>query len=447
MAASGQGVSSGPGGPADTARQRATRAFYCYRVLSRAYFHLPILWVWFVEGHHIRIWVAAILFATYSATLTFGAPLARRLQRFLPPARSMLLGEIVKVAGLLGLVLAGGNVPAVLAAQLIGGIGYSMAQGPDSVLLRSLYHDDEAADYSGHESRSMSMVFVSVLIAGVTGGYLYSRIPASPFIASMCTGGLAAVVVVIMERLAAGGGTPASAPRGIAARDRSRGAAPAPPSGAPRRPRLPALSAADWQWILYYAMVRGLALAAFVALLPMIFFVDLRVPVSMFGVVLGSFSLFAYLSGRYGTRAVKRLPDSLIPLISAAVLAGSFALFAGAGVLAVALVGMATLGAASGVVRPLAMSRLQSIPHRSAAERGAVIATMERCYGAFNAVAVVSGGIVADLASVQDALWTYAALSGALGALWFLAMARNWAAAPAAGDRAVPVRRRIKASR
>lgn len=407
-----------------------TRAFYCYRVLSRAYFHLPILWVWFVEAHHIRIWVAAMLLATYSATLTFGAPLARRLQRFLSPARSMLLGEIVKVAGLLGLMLAGGHVIAVLAAQLIGGIGYSMAQGPDSVLLRSLYRDDKAADYAGHESRSMSMVFISVLVAGVIGGYLYSWIPASPFVASMCASGLAAVVAVIMERLAVSvpGAVPAPA-----ARDGQ--AAPARPSGAQRGQRLSALTAADWQWMLYYAMVRGLAIAAFVALLPMVFFVDLRVHVSMFGVVLGSFSVFAYVSGRYGTRAVKRLPDPLIPLISAAVLAGSFALFAGAGVLAVALVGMATLGAASGVVRPLAMSRLQSIPHQSAAERGAAVATMERCYGAFNAVAVAGGGIVADLANVADALWTYAALSGALGALWFLAMARNWTAAPAADAR------------
>lgn len=405
-----------------TARQRATRAFYCYRVLSRAYFHLPILWVWFVESHHIRIWVAAILLATYSATLTFGAPLARRLQQFLPPARSMVLGEIVKVAGLLGLMLAGGHVLAVLAAQLIGGIGYSMAQGPDSVLLRSLYRDDETGDYAGHESRSMSMVFVSVLIAGVIGGYLYSRIPASPFIASMCAGGLAAVAAVIMKRLAVASGMVGSGPGS------------APPE---RHRQLSVLSAADWQWMLYYAMVRGLAIAAFVALLPMVFFVDLRVHVSMFGVVLGSFSVFAYLSGRYGTRAVKRLPDPLIPLISAAVLAGSFTLFASAGVLAVALVGMATLGATSGVVRPLAMSRLQSIPHRSAAERGAAVATMERCYGAFNAVAVAGGGIVADLANVQDALWTYAALSGALGALWFMAMTRHWAAAPAT-DTQVP---------
>lgn len=412
---------------ATDARNRATRVFYGYRVLSRAYFHLPILWVWFVEDHRVRVWVAAILLATYSATLIFGAPIARRLQHYLPPARSMLVGEIVKAAGLLGLVLSGGNVPGVIAAQLVGGIGYSLAQGPDSVLLRSLYNDDETTEYSSHESRSMSLVFVSVLAAGVAGGFLYGWVPASPFIASICTSVLAVGAAMIMGRLAAASGM----------LDRASAAAPGPAAGAaagngdqPRRGRQAILTAGDWQWMLYYAMVRGLALAAFVALLPMVFFVDLKVHVSVFGVVLGSFSLFAYLSGRYGTRAVKGLPDPLIPLLSAVALAGAFSLFAAAHIFIVALAGMALLGTVNGVVRPLAMSRLQSIPKRSAAARGVAVATMERCYGALNAVAIVAGGVIADRGGVARALWTYAALSAAFGILWLAAMARHWMSAP-----------------
>jgi MFS family permease len=179
----------------------------------------------------------------------------------------------------------------------------------------------------------------------------------------------------------------------------------------------------------YYAMVRGLAVAAFVALLPMVFFVDLRVQVSLFGLVLGSFSLFAYLSGRYGTRAVRSLPDLAVPLISAAVLAGAFALFAAANEIGVALVGMALLGAANGVVRPLAMSRLQSVPNRTAAQRGFVVGTMERCYGSFNAIAVIAGGVIADLANVHTALWVYAIGSGALGVAWFAVLASGRRAA------------------
>ncbi|MBO0819466.1 MAG: hypothetical protein J2P26_01295, partial [Nocardiopsaceae bacterium] len=194
------------GQPAARARRLATRAFYCYRVLSRSYFHLPILWVWFVEGHGERVWATAILLAVYSATLTFGAPLATRLRRFLPGTRSMLTGEVVKIAGLLGLVFAGGDIAGIVAAQLVGGIGYSLAQGPDSVLLRSLFTDDEASEYSRHESRSMSLVFVAVLLAGVAGGYLYSWRPAAPFIASVGTCALAVGAALAMDRLAAATG-------------------------------------------------------------------------------------------------------------------------------------------------------------------------------------------------------------------------------------------------
>lgn len=432
--------------PALHARRLAARAFYCYRVLSRSYFHLPVLWVWFVEGHGVRVWTAAILLAVYSATLTFGAPLAARLRRRLPGTRSMLTGEAVKIAGLLGLVFAGGNIAGVVAAQLVGGIGYSLAQGPDSVLLRSLFRDEEANEYSGHESRSMSLVFVAVLLAGVAGGYLYSWRHAAPFIASVCTCALAIGAALAMDRLAvatgmtdgtrrvAASGAPASAAPAPGAPAASGTPAPASASGTPAsapaagrpadaRPRLSSLTAADWQWMAYYAMVRGLAVAAFVALLPMVFFVDLRVQVSLFGLVLGSFSLFAYLSGRYGTRAVRSLPDLAVPLISAAVLAGAFALFAAANEIGVALVGMALLGAANGVVRPLAMSRLQSVPNRTAAQRGFVVATMERCYGSFNALAVIAGGVIADLAGVHDALWVYAISSGALGVAWFAVLA------------------------
>lgn len=441
-------------GPAARARHLAARAFYCYRVLSRSYFHLPILWVWFVEGHGVRVWTAALLLAVYSATLTFGAPLATRLRGLLPGTRSMLAGEVIKIAGLLGLVFAGGDVAGVVAAQLVGGIGYSLAQGPDSVLLRSLFKDGEAGEYSGHESRSMSLVFVAVLLAGVAGGYLYTWHPAAPFLASVCTCALAIAAALAMDRLAAatgmtGGRPPAasatgSAPgdgkaadgragdgasRASAARD-GNGASGQAGTPAPR-PRLASLTAADWQWMAYYAMVRGLAVASFVALLPMVFFVDLRVQVSLFGLVLGSFSLFAYLSGRYGTRVVRSLPDLAVPLISAAVLAGAFALFAASDEIGLALAGMALLGAANGVVRPLAMSRLQSVPNRSAVQRGFVVATMERCYGSFNAVAVIAGGVIADLANVHDALWVYAIGSGALGLAWFAALAGR----PAGGRR------------
>jgi Major Facilitator Superfamily len=410
-------------------RRRVALLFYSYRILSRAYFHLPILWVWFVADHGVSVQAAAVLLAVYSATLTFGAPLAQRLQRVLrQPAYSLVAGEIVKAGGLLALIFAGGSLAAAAAAQLVGGIGYSLGQGPDSVLLRSLYRDDEAAEYSSLESRSMSLVFLSVLIAGVIGGFLYSVVPAWPFLAAIGTAILAAGVAAWMAHAIA---APTASPAAAASSPAEPATSRAQEGGTGlRRLRPGVATAAQWRWMAYYATVRGLAVAAFVALLPMVFFQDLRVHVSMFGVILGSFSVFAYGSGRYGMRVLRHVPDALVPLLSLIALAGSFALFAVAHVLVVALAGMAVLGAANGVVRPLAMSRLQSVPARSAAERGRVIAAMERLYGTVNAAIVIAGGLLAGAYGARGALWGLCALAVILGAAGFVAFAPAQSARP-----------------
>jgi MFS family permease len=397
-------------------RARANVAFTAYRILSRSYFHLPVLWVWLAIEQGISVWGVAVLLAAYSGTLSFGAPLAQRLQRRLPPGRSLVFGELTKALGLLIVVLAGDVVAAVALGQVVGGLGYSLGQGPDSVLLRSLYGDgeDEAAAYGQMESRSMSWVFAAVLVAGVAGGVLYDAAPASPFVASVAVTLLAAVAAVRLTGLArqADAGVDVAPAAKAAGTD---GAGPA--GGAPTPAPGVRLTADERRWALYYASVRGLAVAAFVALLPMVFFLGLEVEVALFGLVLGSFSVMAWLSGRYGTRVLAPVRPGLIPPVSVVALGAAFALFAVAGSLPLALVGMAVLGTVNGVVRPMAMSRINAVPGRSRAERGRVVGTMERLYGVLNASAVLVAGIVADAASVTAALWVFSGAAVALGLL------------------------------
>lgn len=378
------------------ARTQATLAFYAYRILSRAYFHLPVLWVWFYAEQGLDIWVAAVLLAVYSGTLTFGAPLAQRLQRRLPGGRSLVVGELMKAAGLAVVVVARDQVPLIVLGQLLGGIGYSLGQGPDSVLLRSLYRDDEGAVYAGHESRSMSWVFVSVLIAGVIGGFMYEESPSSPFVASIVVTLLAAVAAVVLTSRA---------------REPEVDTAPAGQAPAATVP----LTADERRWTLYYATMRGFALAAFVAVLPMLFFLTLEVDVTLFGLVLGSFSVMAWFSGRYGVRLLKKVSDRIVSAASVVLLGAAFAILAVSEVLGVALVGMAVLGAVNGVVRPMAMSQLNAVPGRTKPERGRILAGMERRYGLVNATAIVAGGILADVWSDSVALWTFSAVAVLLG--------------------------------
>ena len=280
--------------------------------------------------------------------------------------------------------------------------------------------DDEAAAYGTQESRSMSWVFVAVLVAGVVGGFLYDAAPASPFVASVAVTLLAAVAAGRLAGLAARTGA-------IAATAAPAAVAPATGGAGHRGPAPPSvrLTADERRWALYYASVRGLAVAAFVALLPMVFFLELEVEVALFGLVLGSFSVMAWLSGRYGTRVLASVPPGLIPPASVAALGGAFALFAVADALWLALVAMAVLGTVNGVVRPLAMSRINAAGGRSRAERGRVVGAMERLYGAFNATAVVLAGVVADAASADAALWTFSGAAVGLGLVGLLVGGRR----------------------
>lgn len=384
-------------GAAGQARRRAVRAFYLYRVLSRSYFHLPVLLIWFLEASELSVPVATGLLALYGATLTYGAPVAARLQRRLPPAASIVAGELVKAAGLAVLVGSGGNVVGAGAGQILSGLGYGLAQGPDSLLLRSLHRDDEAEEYGQHESRSMSWVFAAVLVAGIAGGVLYGRAPQLPFWASVGTTLLAALAA---SRL------------GAAA---SKARSPAPVAAGGGASQAVSLQPAERRWIAYYVTMRGLALAAFVGLLPIVFFYELAVDVRLFGVVLGTFSVFAYVSGRYGRTLLAHLPDTVVPTVSILGLAAALALLAAAPNLAVALVGMALLGAVGGVVRPLTMARLGAVARRTPDERGTVIGRMERFYGLANALAIVAGGTVAQVAGVGVALWGFAGVAVLVG--------------------------------
>ena len=388
-----------------TLQRRATRAFYCYRVLSRAYFHVPVLLIWLLEVHRFTVPLAELVLAIYGLALTYAAGLASRLQSRWPVAASIVLGELLKAAGLVALVLSRGSIAAVATGQVLNGLGYGLAQGPDSVVLRSLYNDDETRTYAAHESRSMSWVFVAVLVAGVIGGIMYSLNPSWPFWASVCTSLLAALAALSF-------GSASSTQAAHASNDSVS-------------TRNFTLSATERQWMTYYVTMRSLALATFVGFLPIIFFYQLRIDIRLFGVVLGMLSVCAYLSGRFGIRLLRRVPDGLIPPVSIAGLAMSLVLLGAAPNLVVALLGMAVLGAVNGAVRPLTMARINSVPGRAPEQRSVIIGRMERNYGAANAIILGLGGLVAFRYGAGMTLWTFAIAALCIGFGGVVASARS----------------------
>ncbi|WP_372070932.1 hypothetical protein P7L75_19795 [Tistrella mobilis] len=357
---------------------------YVYRILSRLYFHLPILFVFFYE-RGLDIFRLELLLAAYGLTICLAVGPAGRLGRVLPQKGVIATGEVLKAAGL-GMIVAFAMVPVLpapldaaggfwwlLAAQIAGGIGYALAQGTDSALLRSLHGDDEVIAYRTHESRTASLIFLAVLVAGTAGSVLYRFAPELPFLAALAAALVSAIAILMVS-------TPA---------------APAQTAGSPGAPASPAPATSvpgEAGWMAYYVLMRAFALAAFVGFLPALFFLTLKVDLYWFGLVLSLFNLAAFLSARYAPTVMDRIGARAITVAMPAVGLVSLILFATASENLIAgLVAITALGFATGGIRPVTMANLNRLP-MAAPARARLIGRMERWYGLTNAAVLAVGG-------------------------------------------------------
>jgi hypothetical protein len=353
------------------AMSRDLRLFYAYRIISRLYFHLPVLFVFFVQQRFTLLQVEVLL-AVYGLVVSLCAQIGPRLARRLPRKGIIAFGELLKVAGL-ALVVTASSVWMAGIGQALNGFGYSLTAGTDSSVLRALVDSPEANARA--QSNTQSYMFLAVLVSGVAGAVIFARDASWVFYASMATALLAAVIVAFLPE-------PASA---TAAPPGGSG----PSSGGPGEPpRSEQVTGRAW-WFGYYVTLRAITLAVFVGFLPYLFFEVLHVRLAYFGAVLGIFSLSAFLSARYAMALTRRLGRTTLTITTLVLSLLAIALFGLVQRLDVALVSMAMLGLSSGGVRPLTMNALGSagLPPQ-------VLGAVERWYGVANAALLVAGGLL-----------------------------------------------------
>ena len=395
------------------------KLFYAYRIVSRLYFHLPVIFV-FLYLHGSDLFTVELLIAVYAMTLALTAPLAPVLATRLPLKIVIGGGEIAKAGGLLVMV-SWPEVPGFLLAQILGGIGYALAQGTDSALLRAQFADDEMTAYRRHEARSQSWVFIGMLLAGTSGSILFRYRPELPFLAAAGAALLAAAAMFMIPYRARTGATPASA---------------TPTSAAPEDENAAAGHHRFEQrfWAAFYVIIRATALSIFVAFLPYYFFLILKIDLYYFGLVLSLFTLAAFFSARQagaimaatGIRTATSLVLTLI--IFSLALFGASPLF-WPGSIVPGLAAITALGLAAGCVRPLTMSALNGIG-LPAKTRSNAISRMERLYGVANAFAIVFGGWALSRYGFAALMIGFAVLSGIV-TLFFLAAAARLQPSPA----------------
>ncbi len=354
------------------------RLFIAYRIVSRLYFHLPVLFIYFLVGG-LPLWGIAVALAAYGITMTVAAPLSKIVSARLGERDTLIAAEMLKGAGL-GLLLVDVSIPVAISGEVVCGLGYVLGAGPDALFLRRLSMADKT--FNRIQAASQSYMFVSIFAAGVVGGWLFSQDPDWPLLASV--GATAASVLVLL-----------ALPRGPVEKK-------AVPSGTSSAEvgRASAMPAVIHFWTNYYALSRGMLLGAFVGLLPYYFFRVLEVDVAYFGAILGSFSLFAFVAARYALKIAERFGTSTFTAVSLLLMAGALAGTALTDSLPVALVIMGLLGLSSGAIRPVTLSALSAVEVEPAT-RANVMVGMERRFGLLNAAVVLVGGCLIDSLGVQ----------------------------------------------
>jgi hypothetical protein len=366
------------GVPPEASVRRDVALFYVYRIVSRFYFHLPVL---FLHLFTVEMGLGRIiaLLAVYGLTTTVTSNLGAILQPYLRLKEMVALGELLKAAGIalvvIGTSIGGTDFWLVMAGQLVGGTGFSLAISSDGGLLRTVTIAGGNDLFTRTQSRSQSLMFIATLVAGCVGSILYDYEAHWPFYAAM------------IASLSAGGAI-------LFVREEK-----APPM--PRREVTPFAAELDGSqrfWMNFYALSRAYTLGPFVGFLPF-YFIELQVDPFLFGSVLGLFSLAAFVSALYANDFLKRFGLAALMVVTVSSMLGSMMLFAfcewfavqGIDYFLVGLVAVTLLGVGSGGVRPATMGNI-NLGRLKPEHRGPVLSRMERNFGLVNGAMLFAGG-------------------------------------------------------
>jgi len=355
-----------------------------YRLVSRMYFHLPVLFIYLYENKLSLTWIAVAL-GGYAVVVMAASNVGSVASRRWGERSVLVIAELVKTASLLVLALSPTPAGAIV-GELVAGLGFCLSAGTDTVLMRRVY----GSDFDRLQAQTQGYMFLSLLGAGAIGGALFSWQLKAPFYVGIAPA-LVSAALVGMVRL------PKQAPTAAPA-------ASAPGAEAHESTR------AVWQWIGFYALERGVLLGMFVGLMPYYFFTELKLGVGYFGVVLGAFTLAGFLSARYANRIGQLLPGRSFIVCAAVVSALGIGLLSAFNSLAASLVCLVVLGAATGIVRPITLKNLYAANLRTPTVRS-ILTRMEQAFGAINALVVVIGPILLEAIAFR---WVVVGLAAGL---------------------------------
>ncbi|MEU9717608.1 hypothetical protein [Streptomyces sp. NPDC047976] len=342
-----------------------------YRIVSRAYFHLPVVVVFLTQQGFGPLATAALL-ALYGVTAALGDHVVAPLRRRLSLAGCLVAGEAVKLAGLL-VLLAPVSTGVAVVSQLLAGLGFCLTAGTDAALASTLLSGER---FRTREARTQAGMFLISFAAGVLGAVAYAQYDRAPFLLSALGCAVAALFVLPGGRSGLRPQTAQPGTGGAAATGQGR--------------------VLPWQvrlWASYYSVSRAVLLTAYTFLLPLLLFFGERLSVTMFGAVLGLYTLCGLMSVRLSLAWQRRYSATTLFWLSSGAMVLGLLLLVPGGLLATAG-GTALLGLAGGTVRPTTMGFLgPAMAGLSDAERQRVTRGLERRQGIVQAALLIGAGL------------------------------------------------------
>lgn len=372
---------------------RNTIVFLMYRAISRLYFYLPVLVVYFMTANYDFLDIGLLL-SSYSVTVIVLEYPTQALINRIGAKVTIIAGEILKAIGLLTLVDSL-EFTQLFAAQILIGTGYALAAGGDSALIASTL--SKGSDFDRVQRTAHIVVLVAVVMACVTGGWVAQLLGADAAIRISIVPPLLAAIVA------------------CAFSDR-RSQSKEPSSKLQKLPMKVILRPELLVAIFNYGVSRAIFMSLFVAFIPFAFLVLFKVPLTVLGAIIGAYTLASILTASYSARICQLLGERLTVTISYILLIAAGLLLVYQGPLpALFYISPVLMGFAAGITRPLMIAQFSR--QAEAHERGRVLSLAESMNGAFTILLILSICKAMDLYGIETGLKILAALITVLSLL------------------------------
>ncbi len=268
----------------------------------------------------------------------------------------LLISEIFKFMGLILIVLTQ-NITGICIAQVFLGFGYGIAAGCDTRIIN--YHIDDGGTF---QSRSNSLMFAALLVAGLLGSVLFNIDIRLPFIASALADVVTGIVCMTLPNKPGKIETPNNKETNTK------------------------LNYQEKSLVCTYCLTRGIILTFFTGFLPYHLFIDLNIPVYGFIAILTSYTFLGNISSNFIAGKLKK--EYAVKIMNICLLLSLIMYFSNN--LIMIVVATILLGLTSGATRPICLNGLRD----NGSNVAMVSNIMEGIYSIINIMLLILGGIL-----------------------------------------------------